>query len=156
MPALLAQADTKRRVQTSKSERALLVPCGSWVMDMTPGGPCVPPTVEGFRRAEKSRTRGRREETADGRSTISSRGYGHTAADGRDQGQHQQIKEDRGQSSVVRESVRPARQARGHARTSSSSSCRPRHTHAPLECTHHLRKERWSGRWKEPQKDRKC
>ena len=155
MPALLAQADTKRRVRTSEPERALLVPCGSWAMDMSPGGPRVPPTAEGCREAEKSRTRGHREEPGGG-AHRQQHDHGHTAAGRRDQGQHRQVREDRGQSSVVRESVRPVRQARGHVWTSSDSSCRPQDTHAPLECTHHLRKERWSGRWKEPQKDRKC
>lgn len=56
-----------RQIPRDVSERAFLVPCGSWVMDMTPGGPCVPPIVERFRGAEKSRTRGRREETAGGK-----------------------------------------------------------------------------------------
>ena len=62
------------------------------------------PTAEGFRGAEKSRTRGHREETGGGRAQQQ-QCYGHTAAGRRDQGQHQQVREDRGQSSVVGESV---------------------------------------------------
>ena len=86
------------------------------------------PTAEGFRGAEKSRTRGHREETGGGRAQQQ-QCYGHTAAGRRDQGQHQQVREDRGQSSVVGESVLLVRQARGHAWTSSNSPCRPQNTH---------------------------
>lgn len=45
---------------------------------------------------------------------------------------------------------------RGKGVSEVSEAGRPRQTHAPLERTHHIKKERWSGRWKEPQKDRKC
>ena len=114
-PALLAQADTKR-VRLASLKEPFWFP-GSWVMDTSPGGPCVPPTAEGFRGAEKSRTRGHREETGGGRTHQQQQWLGHTAAGGRDQGQHQQVRGDRGQSSAVREPVRLVRQARGHART---------------------------------------
>ena len=86
----------------------------------------MPPTAEGFRGAEKSRTRGHREETGGGRTHQQQQWLEHTAAGGRDQGQHQQVRGDRGQSSAVREPVRLVRQARGHARTAPAGQRRQR------------------------------